>query len=111
MALFFLWELTMIELKILLDDIDYDALAEYLLPLVAEKLEDRGGILSLLGRNSDNLLPLARQMLSAMSPEKKDEILLQLLSEKKESLLRRANEKARREGVGVKIIDISGHKL
>ena len=37
----------MLELRILVDNIDYDSIAEYLIPVVAEKLrrEDKGGIL------------------------------------------------------------------
>ena len=32
----------MLELRILVDNIDYDSVAEYLIPVVAEKLLDKG---------------------------------------------------------------------
>ena len=35
----------MIELKLLVDEVDYDSLAETLLPLVQDKLRDSGGML------------------------------------------------------------------
>ena len=46
----------MLELRILVDDIDYDSIAEYLIPAVAEKLrrEEKGGILgNVLAGNPD----------------------------------------------------------
>ena len=98
----------MIELRIVLDEIDYDCLAELLLPLIAEKMEQKGGILALLGKNKDGLTGMARQLLKSMSQEKKDEFLLQLLAEKKGLILQKANDKAESMNAGVKVIDLNG---
>ena len=101
----------MIEVSILLDDIDYEALVELLLPLVAEKLEAKGGFMALLGRNKDGMAGVARQLLKTMSQEKRDEFLLQLLQEKKELALKIANKKADQLRAGVTIKDISACKV
>ena len=101
----------MIEVRILLDDIDYDALAELLLPLIAEKLEEKGGFMALLGRNKDGMAGVARHLLKTMSQEKRDEFLLQLLQEKKPLVLKKANEKATQLRTGVRIADISANKV
>ena len=101
----------MIEVRILLDDIDYDALAELLLPLIAEKLEEKGGFMALLGRNKDGMAGVARHLLKTMSQEKRDEFLLQLLQEKKPLVLKKATEKAAQLRTGVRIADISANKV
>ena len=101
----------MIEVRILLDDIDYDSLVELLLPLVAEKLEEKGGLMALLGRNKDGMAGVARHLLKTMSQEKRDEFLLQLLQEKKALVLKKANEKAGQLKAGVTVADISARKV
>ena len=101
----------MIELRVLIDEIDYDSLVELLLPLAAEKLEEKGGFLAMLGRNREGMSGVARQLLKSMSQEKRDEFLLQLLQDKKALALRKANETADRLGAGVSIADISARKI
>lgn len=101
----------MIELRILLDDIDYDALAELLLPLAAQTLVEKGGLWAMLGRNQEGMTGVARQLLKTMSQEKRDDFLLQLLQEKKSVLLDKANEKAAEREVGIRILDMSAAKI
>ena len=101
----------MLEIRVLVDDIDYDSVVELLAPLAAEKMEAKGGVLGLLGRNSESLTGIVRQVLKSMSQEKKDEFLLQLLEEKKDTVLGKANKVAAKTGVGVKVLDISGRRL
>ena len=101
----------MIEVRALIDELDYNSLADFLLPIIAEKLEEKGGFSALIAKNKDMLSGFAKQMLDSMSQEKKDELLLQLLQEKKGLLLQKANSKARQEGIGVKILDIEVKKV
>ena len=101
----------MIEVRLVLDEIDYDLLAERLLPLAADKMEEKGGVLGLLGRNRDGLGSVARHLLKTMSQDKRDELLLQLLSEKKQTILAKANQKAAEEKLGVKVLDASVRKI
>lgn len=73
----------MLELRILVDDIDYDSIAEYLIPAVAEKLrrEEKGGILgNVLAGNPDMAASVARTVLGTMSQEQKDQLLVQLVT-------------------------------
>ena len=59
----------MIELKILVDDIDYNSLTELLVPLLAEKLEKegKGGILGgVLSGNRGMAVSMARTLLNTM---------------------------------------------
>ena len=101
----------MLEVKILLDEIDYDALVDWIAPMAAEKMEEKGGVLGLLGRNREGLTGVARQLLKTMSQEKRDEFLLQLLEEKKDLIIRKANEKSQSERLGVRAIDLTVKKL
>ena len=101
----------MFEVKILVDEIDYDALVDWIAPLAAEKMEEKGGVLGLLGRNREGLTGVARQLLKTMSQEKRDEFLLQLLMEKKELIIQKANEKCQSEGLGVRAIDLTVKKI
>ena len=96
----------MIEVRLVLDEIDYD-----LLPLAADKMEEKGGVLGLLGRNREGLGGVARHLLKTMSQEKRDELLLQLLNEKKQLILTKANQKAAEEMLGVRILDASAQKI
>ena len=60
----------MIELKILVDDIDYNSLTELLVPLLAEKLEKdgKGGILGgVLSGNRNMAVSMARTLLWSSS--------------------------------------------
>lgn len=101
----------MFEIRVVMDELDYDALADVLLPILAGKMEEKGGFRALLAKNSDALSGLARQWLSSMSQEKKDELLLQLLSDKKEFILTKANEAAARRGLGTKVLGMEVKKL
>ena len=89
----------MIEVRVLVDDIDYDSLVDLIAPLAAEKLTAKGGVLGLLGRNSDNISGVVRQVLKTMSQEKKDVVLT------------KANKMAAKKGAGVKVLDISARRL
>ena len=87
----------MLELRILVDDIDYDSIAEYLIPAVAEKLrrEEKGGILGgVLAGNPDVAASVARTVLGTMSQEQKDQLLVQLVTKNREKLLDKGNQAA-----------------
>ena len=88
----------MLELRILVDDIDYDSIAEYLIPAVVEKLrrEEKGGILgNVLAGNPDVAASVARTVLGTMSQEQKDQLLVQLVTKNREKLLDKGKRAAR----------------
>ncbi len=104
----------MLELRVLVDDIDYGSLAEYLIPALAEKLrrEEKGGILgSVLAGNPDMAASMAQKLLDAMSQEQKDQLVLQLLGKNREKLLDKGNELLRRRGIGAQLCDVSVRKI
>ena len=104
----------MIELKILVDNIDYDSLADVLVPLIAEKLREgeKGGILGgVLAKNPDTATSMARTILSKMSQEKKNELLLQMLTKHREKLLQAGRGLLSKKGIGMELCDISARKI
>ena len=71
----------MIELKILLDEVDYRSLSEVLIPALAESMAKDGGVLGgMLSQNRELAASMARTVLDKMPQEKKDELLVQLLN-------------------------------
>ena len=74
-------------------------------------MEEKGGLLGMLGRNREGLGGVVRHLLKTMSQEKRDEFFLQLLNEKKQVILTKANQKAAEEMLGVRILDASAQKI
>ena len=104
----------MLELRILVDNIDYDSIAEYLIPAVAEKLrrEEKGGILgNVLAGNPDMAASMARTVLDKMPQEKKDELLVQLLNRNRDKLLEKGRTLAAENGVRLQLCDVSARKF
>ncbi|MBE6971850.1 MAG: hypothetical protein E7446_07020 [Ruminococcaceae bacterium] len=101
----------MIEIRAVIDDIDYESLTEFLLPIIADKLEEKGGFRALIAKSTDSLSGFAKQMIASMPQEKKDELLLQLLHEKKSLVLDKVNDKAKDYEIGVRILDIDARNI
>ena len=104
----------MIELKILIDEIDYDSVADFLVPLLVEKLkkEDKTGLFgSMLSGNSVMTSNMARGLLEKMPQEKKDELVVQLLTKNRDKLLETGRTAAAKNGIRLQICDVSARKL
>ena len=104
----------MLELKILIDDIDYNSVSELLVPLLAEKLEKdgKGGILGgVLAGNPEMAVSMARTLLNSMPQEKKDELVVQLVTKNRDKLLQKGRELAARNGVRLQLCDVAAKKL
>lgn len=101
----------MLELRLLVDKIDYPQLLDTLEPLLAEHMEGKGGIWELLGKNSGTLSGLAKTLLRNLPPEKREALLVQLVDEKKDRLLEKANEKASEMGAGLHLQDFTLRQL
>ena len=104
----------MIELKVLIDDVDYDSVAEFLIPLLAESMgrEQKGGILGgVLSGNSDMLTSVARTLLHTMSQDKRDELLVQLVNKNRDKLLEKGRKAAEEKGIGVRLCDVTARKF
>lgn len=105
----------MIELKILIDEIDYDSVADFLVPLLVEKLkkEDRTGLFgSVLSGNSAMASNMAaRGLLEKLPQEKKDELVVQLLTKNRDKLLETGRTAAAKNGIRLQICDVSAKKI
>ena len=104
----------MIEVKLLIDNIDYTSVAEYLVPLLAESMKngEKGGILgSVLANNPDMATNMARTVLNKMSQEKKDELVLQMVTKYRDKILTGGRNALSKHGIGVELCDISARKV
>ena len=104
----------MIELKILIDEIDYDSVADFLVPLLVEKLkkEDRTGLFgSVFSGNSAMASNMARGLLEKLPQEKKDELVVQLLPKNRDKLLETGRTAAAKNGIRLQICDVSAKKI
>ncbi len=104
----------MIELKVLIDDVDYDSIAELLIPLLAESMgrEQKGSILGgVLAGNSEMITSMARTLLHTMTQDKRDELLVQLVNKNRDKLLEKGRKAAEEKGVGVRLCDVTARKF
>lgn len=104
----------MLELKILIDELDYDSIAEFLLPALAESMarEQKGGVLGgVLANNPEMLTSMARKLLGTMSQEKRDELLVQLINKNRDKLLEKGTKAAGKKGIRVRLCDLTARKF
>ncbi len=101
----------MFEIRVVVDEVDYNKLADFLLPIIADSLEAKGSVLSIIAKNRNSLSGFVKQTLDSMPQEKKNELLLQLFNEKRELVLSKINEKAAKENLGVKLLDIDAKQI
>ena len=104
----------MIELKILVDDLDYDSVAEFLVPALVESMakDQKSGLLGgVLSGNSDMLTSVARTLLHTMSQDKRDELLVQLINKNRDNLLEKGMHAAHVMGIRVLLGDVSAKKF
>ena len=88
--------------------------SELLVPLLAEKLEKdgKGGILgNVLAGNTNMAVSMARTLLNTMPQEKKDELVVQLVTKNRDKLLQKGGELAAKNGVRLRLCDIAAKKL
>ena len=104
----------MIELKILIDELDYDSIADYLIPVLAESMakERKGGVLGgVLAGNPEVFTSMARTLLHTMSQEKRDELLVQQLNKNRDKLLQKGGALAAKNGVRLQLCDVAAKKI
>ena len=101
----------MIEVKILVDDIDYDSVADLLMPIVGDKLQEKGGIVGKLGSKKERLSGVAHKVLGKMSQEKKDQTVVNLATKKHDLIIEKISGLVAKKGIGVKIKDVSIRKV
>lgn len=101
----------MVEVKLLIDHIDYDSLVDLLMPLVVDSLQAKGGIVGKIGSKEEKLTKMAHKLLGRMSQEKKDDKLVDLAAKKRDVIIEKISDAAEKKGIGVQICDISVRKI
>ncbi len=79
----------MIEVKILIDDFNYEEAMDEYLPIISQKLserEDAGFLSKMLSKNSGISAKVAKAALTALPQEKKDEIAVAIIEKYKDEL-------------------------
>ena len=97
-----------------MDNINYESVAEFLVPLLAESMKngEKGGILgSVLAGNPEMATNMARTILKTMSQEKKDELLLQMVAKHRDKILASGRSALSGRGIGVELCDITAKKV
>ena len=83
-----------------------------LLPLVQDKLRDSGAMLGgMLSGSPEMAAAMARTALRAMSQEKKDELLVQLVTKNRDKLLQKGSALAEKNGIKLHLYDVSARKI
>lgn len=96
----------MIKLEMVIDDIDYEAVSDLLLPLLADKTKDECGLAGkLLGSNAAG--SFAKTMLRSMPQEKKDSFVAKTMNGKKDMLAEKAEALLREKNIHLKIKELS----
>jgi len=93
-------------MKIILDinDIDYGAFVELLLPTVRDKLAEKDGIGSAILAKIAGMPPsFAKKMIDILPKETKDEIAVMLVNKNKEKIIETVMEYAGKNGLSFRI--------
>ncbi len=95
------------EIRIIVDEINYSDVVTKCLPLVRDKLKDKDGTLPKVISGLANLPPsMAAAMLEALPQETKDEVAALLINKNKERLIAKAEEYAAKNDIALKISDL-----
>lgn len=104
----------MIEIKIQIDDIDYNSTAEALMPILAEHLKENGGALSSLAGlfSSPGSLGAAsaKAIISKMPKSAKDDLIVRALEANKDKLTAQLEQLGGKNGLIFKITAASAEK-
>jgi hypothetical protein len=93
----------MLRLELELNELDYSALAEVLLPLMAEELRQQGNpIAGLLSASPE----MTKKLLSRLSQGQLDNLAAQAINKNSALMARRAEELGKEQGVGVRVVSV-----
>ena len=101
----------MLEIKVLVSEVDYDGLADVLLPKLAEALAEKGGLWRLAEKGEKPLSAAAHKLIARKTPEELDGLVAELAEKKKALLLEKAAELLEKNSVSAQLCDISVTKV
>lgn len=95
------------EIRIVVDEINYSDIVSKCLPLVRDKFKEKEGTLSKVISGLANLPPsMAAAMLEQLPQETKDEVAAMLINKNKDKLIEKAEEYAAKNDITLKISDL-----
>lgn len=101
----------MLEVKILLSDLDYDDVADVVVPLVSDRLAAKGGLIGKIAGKKEELLKAVHKFLSQKDQNERDQFLADLVAKKHSLIIEKAAGFAETKGVKVQICDITVKKI
>ena len=101
----------MLEVKILLSDLDYDDVADLVVPLVSDRLAAKGGLIGKIAGKKEELLKAVHKFLSQKDQNELDQFLADFVAKKHSLIIEKAAGFAETKGVKVQICDITVKKI
>lgn len=95
----------MIELTIKVEQIDYNDLAELLLPLLSEQLP-KSGLMGHLLRSPEKAQGLITELLARMPQKQKDELMARYINQNSSKAAAKLEEMAAKNGVSLKLSEV-----
>ena len=100
----------MIELTIKVEHINYEDLADLLLPMLMEQVP-KEGLAGYLLRSPDKTEALVKELLSRMPQSQRDELLVKYINRNSGKAMDKLEDMAAKNGVSIKLRDISAKTL
>ncbi|MBQ5319120.1 MAG: hypothetical protein J6K17_08500 [Oscillospiraceae bacterium] len=95
------------EIRIVVDEINYGEIVEKCIPLVRDKLKEKEGTFPKFISGIANLPPsMAVAMIEKLPQETKDEAVALLINKNKDKLIEKAEEYAKKNDITLKISDL-----
>ena len=80
--------------------------------IVVDEYNAKGGILgNVLAGNTNMAVSMARTLLNTMSQEKKDELVVQLVTKNRDKLLQKGRKVAADKGIRVQLCDLTARRF
>ena len=98
------------ELTIRVDHIDYNDLAELLLPMLSDQLP-KDGLMGRLLRNPEKAQGLVMELLNRMPQSQKDELLVKYINQNSGKAIAKLEDMAAKTGVSMKLRDVRAKTL
>ncbi len=92
----------MLKLEITVNELDYTALADLFLPLMAQELKRQGHPMAGLLSSPT----MAKKLLSTLSQTQRDALAAQVINQNAADMARRAEERAAEQGIHARVLNV-----
>jgi len=103
----------LIELKITIEDIDYESVADFLTPAFEDQYQNGNipGWARLLLVAGGSTAETIKKIVARVPDEKKEEMIVQVVNYKTERTARKLEEMAADRGIRIRIMDVGARKI